>query len=880
MKQQSRIPAFPQLVQAHASKIVSGRASGQLTQLQALADASPAVQRLQGLKSASSAQKAPAQFASGENAHVHSDDNRPSTKGQKRTGKALQRKESAATKAQSTGDTAGRLPHDLQSGMEQLSGIALDDVRVHRNSTAPSAVGAHAFAQGRDIHLGPAADQHLPHEAWHVVQQAQGRVRPTLQAAGFDVNDDAALEREADQMGARAASMTLGSKAVDEVGGRPPLTTAPVQTKPVVQRLAGMEVELRIPFYGNTHGVPTDDASFISTSAQSLVPWARTHVVDFLYGGLQYGTSYGSVPGHFDISADHTGWRQKHMALRQHIQGLHIANPGGPQPSMSNLEYRTTALEERDDTSDATMRAIADEVKDHAVQSAARAQSGNSASLGPPVAGQFTGIPVAPLRSLLHGDAPGLALFDTMNAALDPSLYYQTTVGSLPSEIPDLFEKAATDIAVKRGEGDPKAGLLRHAVAQAYTALNSVGGAAIAQTLEPGHKAALHGWMALVAEYLLAYQLEVSSYRYRIDGNHRLVRRSGTEKNLVPYMSKTVMTATLAALPTPARPNVVAGPDRVNWLTLIEVLYTLCEIDHFNLITTLGLTDHFGQTYYDDTGAAQGTVQHGEIFGGLTSGQWLNGLVRDLRAGKNHVRSGNELTLDDGQELLAPELTIRGEQAIPLEDRASQAKASFGNKRDIAHANDRMMEMWTAAKDRRIASTALRTAYRARHAEIGGFFAGYGTLIPLVPALNALHGRATALPANPGNLQPSVVTMNALTIDLGNWLNANSDEAVALGLLRPLINKPNWSTKGSAFLGTKTPRGIRSLRVELAAGNSAAVTLGNLGVIAFKRMATGESRTAVARDMYNLLYRTPNLIGTAGGWTKFVNAYNRTNGAV
>lgn len=61
--------------------------------------------------------------------------------------------------------------------------------------------------KGSDIHLVPGQDQHLPHEAWHLVQQAQGRVRPTLQLnGGVAVNDDPGLEREADQMGARAQS--------------------------------------------------------------------------------------------------------------------------------------------------------------------------------------------------------------------------------------------------------------------------------------------------------------------------------------------------------------------------------------------------------------------------------------------------------------------------------------------------------------------------------------------------------------------------------------------------------------------------------------------------------------------------------------------------
>ncbi|MGB5927571.1 MAG: hypothetical protein WBH03_05325, partial [Cyclobacteriaceae bacterium] len=63
-------------------------------------------------------------------------------------------------------------------------------------------------AQGSDIHLAPGQGQHLPHDAWHVVQQKQGRVQPTKQMKGKTaINDDAGLEKEADVMGAKAAGM-------------------------------------------------------------------------------------------------------------------------------------------------------------------------------------------------------------------------------------------------------------------------------------------------------------------------------------------------------------------------------------------------------------------------------------------------------------------------------------------------------------------------------------------------------------------------------------------------------------------------------------------------------------------------------------------------
>jgi hypothetical protein len=89
--------------------------------------------------------------------------------------------------------------------MEEMSGLSLDGVKVHYNSRKPAQVNAHAYAQGTDIYLGPGQERHLPHEAWHVVQQKQGRVRHTIQVNGVAVNDDHSLEREADLMGMRAS---------------------------------------------------------------------------------------------------------------------------------------------------------------------------------------------------------------------------------------------------------------------------------------------------------------------------------------------------------------------------------------------------------------------------------------------------------------------------------------------------------------------------------------------------------------------------------------------------------------------------------------------------------------------------------------------------
>jgi hypothetical protein len=113
---------------------------------------------------------------------------------------------------QVTKDNKTGLPDNLKAGIENLSGYSMDDVSVHYNSQKPAQIQAHAYAQGNDIHLASGQEKHLPHEAWHVVQQRQGRVRPTMQMAGVQVNDDEGLEKEADVMGGRASVVQQKNK--------------------------------------------------------------------------------------------------------------------------------------------------------------------------------------------------------------------------------------------------------------------------------------------------------------------------------------------------------------------------------------------------------------------------------------------------------------------------------------------------------------------------------------------------------------------------------------------------------------------------------------------------------------------------------------------
>lgn len=125
-------------------------------------------------------------------------DNRPQAVSQTKLIQSIQKKE------YKTG-----LPDNLKTGVENLSGFSMDDVRVHYNSNKPAQLNALAYAQGTDIHVAFGQEKHLPHEVWHVVQQKQGRVQPAVQMQGMNVNDNEGFGREADVMGLKALGSTI-----------------------------------------------------------------------------------------------------------------------------------------------------------------------------------------------------------------------------------------------------------------------------------------------------------------------------------------------------------------------------------------------------------------------------------------------------------------------------------------------------------------------------------------------------------------------------------------------------------------------------------------------------------------------------------------------
>ena len=104
------------------------------------------------------------------------------------------------------------IPPTVRARMERSLRTDFSDVRVETDSAHAVKIRAEAFTQGSYIHVAPGywapetpkGLRLLGHELGHVLQQRSGRVPTTGYLAGTALNDDPALEREADEFGRQA----------------------------------------------------------------------------------------------------------------------------------------------------------------------------------------------------------------------------------------------------------------------------------------------------------------------------------------------------------------------------------------------------------------------------------------------------------------------------------------------------------------------------------------------------------------------------------------------------------------------------------------------------------------------------------------------------
>ncbi len=201
------------------------------------------------------------------------------------------------------------MPDHLKSGLENLSGMDISGVRVHYNSSKPAQLNALAYTQGQEIHVAPGQERHLPHEAWHVVQQVQGRVKPTMQLKnGVPMNDDEGLEHEADVMGERAAQVNSGLQEARE----------------------DAEAELAEPSTTDRQKLMIGTYMHLGTGAERLPAEAAGHTFVAVEGPRGQREAYGFSPTNlqrYDFQED-TKKLQSGVPGRVHSDNDAFAKPG------------------------------------------------------------------------------------------------------------------------------------------------------------------------------------------------------------------------------------------------------------------------------------------------------------------------------------------------------------------------------------------------------------------------------------------------------------------------------------------------------------------------------------------------------------------------
>jgi Domain of unknown function (DUF4157) len=152
---------------------------------------------------------------------------------------SIQRQPNPAATSPGTGNS---MPKAVRAQMENSFATDFSNVNIHTESAQAKSIGALAYTQGNNVHFAPGQyNPHsrsgrslLGHELTHVVQQRAGRVPVPHQSKGAPINADPALEKEADDMGAKAAQgelVKMPGTGSFSVGGASPVqnSTEPVQ---------------------------------------------------------------------------------------------------------------------------------------------------------------------------------------------------------------------------------------------------------------------------------------------------------------------------------------------------------------------------------------------------------------------------------------------------------------------------------------------------------------------------------------------------------------------------------------------------------------------------------------------------------------------------
>jgi hypothetical protein len=236
----------------------------------------------------------------------------------------------------STQPKANGLPLPLRTGIEALSGMDMGNVTVHHNSAKPAQLNALAYAQGNDIHLGPGQDKHLPHEAWHVVQQAQGRVQPTRRMkSNVPINDHADLESEADRMGVRA--LRMGGSVQQKTGA----DSAPWQSVGLLQARLPSHVPVQRNIWSGWEpqfGKIDPETERMAKLGMAIVEFLRGISINARIGGSLSASMFGGQRKPVDIDIDVSGTLEDNERAQKRFFNLG-AEPGVPLMTGTDLFF-------------------------------------------------------------------------------------------------------------------------------------------------------------------------------------------------------------------------------------------------------------------------------------------------------------------------------------------------------------------------------------------------------------------------------------------------------------------------------------------------------------------------------------------------------------
>jgi len=239
---------------------------------------------------------------------------------------------------ESASSASERMPSLVQRKMESSFGEDFSDVTIHKDSPQSKELNAHAFTKGNAIHFAPGmynpesqdGQELLGHELTHVVQQREGRVRPTVQKKGVGINNDEGLEKEADEMGEMAAKG-------EPVGG---------PTHSLVK--------------ANDH-TDKEISSAVKEDLQKVVDTVKS------LSGVDIGTKFGDTTRRLNmtttkVGADNISWHKTGRAVdfNQGLKWVIAENPDG-----EDMYFRIYLLKTNDTTSSYDTTFVKDQDKFH-----------------------------------------------------------------------------------------------------------------------------------------------------------------------------------------------------------------------------------------------------------------------------------------------------------------------------------------------------------------------------------------------------------------------------------------------------------------------------------------------------------------------------------